>query len=147
MIRSYVILPLFACFFWLGSSQYSKGSTQCKHVSFISFFSDPILNLTLHSFFIVYLLHPDKRTYEENAETLLGQIQSNPDVNLLFYPEREYISSDSYVYEYPESANYRLGLLIDPCRYNAYNCCMNVFGSPEYPKLLISGVDQNRVFK
>lgn len=84
---------------------------------------------------------------QENTEELKGQIQSHPDVNLLFYPEREYISSKYYIFDYPESANYRIGILVDPCRFNAYNCCMNVFGQPEYPALLTSNLEAERSFK
>lgn len=82
-----------------------------------------------------------------NTAELQGQIQSHPDVNLKYYPEREYINTKFYKYDYPESANYRIGILLDPCRFNAYNCCMNVFGQPEYPSLLSSNMEAERVFK
>lgn len=89
----------------------------------------------------------DKQTLQANTEKLQGQIQSHPDVNLMFYPEREYISNKFYVYDYPESANFRIGILIDPCRFNPYNCCINVFGQPEYPALLSANLEQERSFK
>ena len=44
-----------------------------------------------------------------NTEELQGQIQSHPDVNLLFYPGRKYINTKFYKFDFPESANYRLG--------------------------------------
>lgn len=84
---------------------------------------------------------------EEGVETLVGEVQSHPDVNLFFYPDRALLSANSYVYDYPISADYRIGILIDPCRYNSYNCCMNVYGMPEYRALLSSGLESERVFK
>eukprot|EP00981_Chlorochromonas_danica_P010795 scaffold3414_cov183-Ochromonas_danica.AAC.1 len=84
---------------------------------------------------------------ETNTEALIEEIESHPDVNLLFFPERAYIYTKTYYYEYPLSSNYRIGLLLDPCRTNAYNCCMNVFGQPEYPALLKSGLESERVYQ
>ena len=40
-----------------------------------------------------------------------------------------------------------MNILIDPCRYNSYNCCMNTFGSAEYPALLQPGLEADRVFQ
>lgn len=89
----------------------------------------------------------DLQTLAAGKEELIGEIQSHPDVNLMYYPERGLISADSYVYDYPLSADYRIGILIDPCRYNSYNCCMNVYGSAEYHALLTSGLEAERNFK
>ena len=36
---------------------------------------------------------------------------------------------------------------MDPCRFNSYNCCMNVYGSAEYHALLRSGLEVERVYK
>lgn len=82
-----------------------------------------------------------------NKENLVGELQSHPDVTAIFYPENLMINNDYYVENYPESANFRIGILMDPCRYNAYNCCMNTFGSPEYPTLLKSNLEQERAYK
>jgi hypothetical protein len=82
-----------------------------------------------------------------NTENLEEVVRSNPDVIELFYPEKKYIYNDYYVESMPESATYRIGIILDPCRYNTYNCCMNVFGTPEYPALLKSNLEQERVFK
>eukprot|EP01034_Spumella_vulgaris_P029738 gene29738-36833_t len=82
-----------------------------------------------------------------NEITLTEEIKSHPDTNLFFYPERALASDATYVFNYPLSADFRIGLLIDPCRHNVYNCCMNVFGTPEYPALLKSNLEQDRVYK
>eukprot|EP01031_Cornospumella_fuschlensis_P023227 gene23227-28213_t len=68
-----------------------------------------------------------------NTEELQGQIQSHPDVNLLFYPGRKYINTKFYKFDFPESANYRLGVLIDPCRMNKYNCWLEQERIAKYP--------------
>jgi hypothetical protein len=57
------------------------------------------------------------------------------------------LDNNKYVFDFPLSAKYRIGILIDPCRFNAYNCCMNVYGTPEYPALLQSGLEAERAFK
>jgi len=75
------------------------------------------------------------------------QIKTHPDVNFLFNPESVLIYTDNYVFDFPLSAKYRIGILIDPCRFNSYNCCVNVFGSPEYPALLTSGLESERAYK
>ncbi len=82
-----------------------------------------------------------------NVADLKAQIESSTDTNLFFYPERALISADSYYFDYPLSADYRIGILTDPCRFNSYNCCQNVFGTPEYPALLKSNLEQDRVNK
>ncbi len=82
-----------------------------------------------------------------NTETLKTEVQMNPDVIDIFYPDNKLIPNDYYVDDLPESANYRIGMLLDPCRYNSYNCCMNVFGTAEYPALLKSNLEQDRAFK
>lgn len=89
----------------------------------------------------------DLQTLERNTESLVEEVTSHPDVNLLLHPKRALLENDFYLFEYPQSAKYRIGLIVDPCRFNAYNCCINVFGSPEYPALLRSNLEQDRAFK
>lgn len=78
------------------------------------------------------------QTMAANKITLTEQVESHPDTNLLFFPDRALLPDDSYNFNYPLSADYRIGILIDPCRFNAYNCCLNTFGTAEYPALLKS---------
>jgi hypothetical protein len=82
-----------------------------------------------------------------NEILLAEDIKSHPDTNLFFNPDRALMSDANYVFDYPLSAQYRIGILIDPCRFNSYNCCMNVFGTPEYPALLKSSLEQEREYK
>lgn len=65
----------------------------------------------------------------------------------VFDPKSLYIKSDFYKEDYPLSQYYRIRILMDPCRYNAYNCCMSVFGAPEYPALLSPNLEPERVVK
>ena len=39
----------------------------------------------------------------------------------------------TYTENFPLPQNYKIYIFMDPCRSNAYNCCMNVFGEAEYP--------------
>lgn len=81
------------------------------------------------------------------TKLLIGQLQSHPDLIYEYFPDKQFINNDFYVYDYPIASKYRIGVLVDPCRYNNYNCCMNVFGTPEYPALLQPGLEQERVYK
>lgn len=84
---------------------------------------------------------------EENEAALLEQIELHPDTELYFRPLNQQLNADAYEFVYPLSSEYRIGLLMDPCRYNSPDCCMNIYGSPEYHALLSSGLQQERVFK
>lgn len=88
-----------------------------------------------------------QETMSANTLSLIEQIESNPDTNLLFFPDRKYAYNNYYIFDYPTSSEYVVGLIVDPCRSNPYDCCMNVFGSPEYPALLNSGLQPERVFQ
>ena len=50
-----------------------------------------------------------------------------------------------YSFDYPTTDKYIIGMLIDPCRLNSYNCCINVFGTAEYPVLIASKLESERV--
>lgn len=88
-----------------------------------------------------------EQTIAAEVAKLQEQIRSHSDVDFFFNPESVLLDTDTYVFDYPVSANYRIGIIIDPCRFNAYNCCINVFGSPEYPALLTSNLEAERIFK
>jgi hypothetical protein len=78
---------------------------------------------------------------------LESEIKLHPDVEFYFDPESVLLHTDTYVFDYPVSANYRIGIIVDPCRYNSYDCCMNVFGSPEYAALLTSDLEDERLYR
>ena len=59
-----------------------------------------------------------------------------------FYPDGNYVEGYSFIF--PLSTDYRIYMLIDPCRYHNYSCCMNSFGSAEYPSMRITGHEQER---
>ena len=89
----------------------------------------------------------DEQTLAEEVDLLKDKIETHPDVEFYFNPNSALLYTDNYVFNFPLSAKYRIGILIDPCRFNAFNCCMNVFGTPEYPALLQSGLEAERAFK
>ena len=92
-------------------------------------------------------IYTDTQTLAAEVQALNAQIEEHPDVNFLFNPDSVLLDTNQYVFYYPLSAKYRIGMLIDPCRYNSYNCCVNVFGSPEYPALLTSNLEPERAFQ
>ena len=54
------------------------------------------------------------------------------DVEDFFYPARGFFDRDQYRFEVPHPQKYAIGLIVDPCRGNAFDCCMGRFGSPVY---------------
>jgi hypothetical protein len=89
-----------------------------------------------------------KQAVKQQSANLYETVTTNPDVNLYFNPQNAYIYTNNYIFDYPNPEQYRISLLIDPCRFTGRpDCCMNVFGSPEYPKLKISPWEAERNFK
>lgn len=88
-----------------------------------------------------------REVFADGVAQLREQIQSHPDTNLYFFPDRAGPSKDNYTFDYPDPADYRIGINIDPCRFNSYDCCLNAFGSTEYPSLITSGLEQERFFR
>ncbi|CAM9598837.1 unnamed protein product [Scytosiphon promiscuus] len=97
--------------------------------------------------FFVLLLHaaaaqynPDTPLYEENmgkAEAdLIASLEGGEYVEDVFYPERQYGDTDTFVFEFPDSSEYTIGIIVDPCKGNSYDCCHRFYGSPEYPMLV-----------
>jgi hypothetical protein len=81
------------------------------------------------------------------VQELRDEIETHPDVNFYYNPSSVLLDNNKYVFSYPLSAKYRIGIIVDPCRFNNYNCCMNVFGAPEYPSLLQSGLEAERAYQ
>jgi hypothetical protein len=67
-----------------------------------------------------------------NKDTLLEELSSLPDTNFYFHPSRAYPFSDGYSFDFPSVDDFRIGIIVDPCKYNSPDCCMNTFGTPEY---------------
>jgi hypothetical protein len=82
-----------------------------------------------------------------NTETLVEALERHPDVNVLYNPMSIYNNTNFYIFSYPTSTEYVLGINFDPCRGNSYDCCMNVFGTAEYPALLKPNLQSERVYK
>jgi len=81
---------------------------------------------------------------QSGRESLAKQVEKHPDVNLLFNDDSQYIFASNYTFAFPIPEDYRLNMILDPCRYGAYNCCVNVFGTPEYPSLIASTLEAAR---
>ena len=82
-------------------------------------------------------------------EKLLTQdmYDANPELNQFFNPESALLKADEFVFSYPTTEEYNINIIVDPCRGHKryYDCCMNVFGTPEYPALKVAGHTQERV--
>jgi hypothetical protein len=74
-----------------------------------------IILLTLISVYTKSQNLYDAQILEANA--IAQQTSSN-----LFDP------TNSYAFNFPLPQDFRISIFIDPCRFNAYNCCVNVFG-------------------
>lgn len=88
-----------------------------------------------------------KQAWLQGTATLLNEIESNPDVQYIFDPDSALIDNTFYVNNFPLPEEYRISIAIDPCRYLPYNCCMNVFGTPEYTSLIDNGLEAERQVK
>ena len=82
-----------------------------------------------------------------NKANLLEELKSLPDTNYYFYPERARPFTDGYSFDYPYTEDFRVGIIIDPCKYGKYDCCVNTFGTPEYGALKRNGLEEARVMK
>ena len=65
---------------------------------------------------------------KQNMQNLSQFIESNE----YYDTSTAVIDTNKYRFDYPDPTNYRIGIIIDPCRNLSYNCCMNVFGTPVY---------------
>ncbi|CBN75306.1 conserved unknown protein [Ectocarpus siliculosus] len=73
----------------------------------------------------------------EKAEAdLTASLKGGEYVEDVFFPERQYADTDIFVYEYPDSSDYTIGIIVDPCKGNSYDCCDRFYGAPEYPMLI-----------
>ncbi|CAM9623678.1 unnamed protein product, partial [Ectocarpus sp. 13 AM-2016] len=82
----------------------------------------------------------DTLLFEENMEKaeadLTASLKGGDYVEDVFFPERQYADTDIFVYEYPDSSDYTIGIIVDPCKGNSYDCCNRFYGAPEYPMLI-----------
>lgn len=88
-----------------------------------------------------------KLLMKEETLLLYDEVTSNDDVNLYFNPQNALINADNYISDYPDPIFYRINILVDPCKHLNYNCCIDTFGSPEYPSMKINPLEQARVYK
>eukprot|EP01041_Mallomonas_annulata_P013663 gene13663-29047_t len=80
-------------------------------------------------------------------EDLLYEIIRHPDYIKAIYPDGPPIPTTNFIYSYPDHEDYQIGLLIDPCRNLAYNCCIDFYGTPEYLSLKKAGLEKERVVR
>lgn len=80
--------------------------------------------------------------------SLEEDVSSLPDTVNRFHPEKLLLYADNYRTDFPLTENFRIGIIINPCPPPLpYNCCTNVFGTPEYPSLILTGEEAARVVK
>lgn len=58
-----------------------------------------------------------KQAIKKEKQHLYEKITTNPDVNYFFHPENALINNNGYIYDYPNPEQYRISMLIDPCRF------------------------------
>lgn len=106
-------------------------------------------------FFILWIVKIDSQYSEDSPQylelrnaslaVLKQSIREHPDVVLDFYPERAQVYSDDFRFSFPQVEDFRINMLVDPCRgRDDPACCLNVFGTAEYPKLKMDGLEPER---
>jgi hypothetical protein len=103
------------------------------------------------------IVSPQYRSYTDKyAEVMLEEeanlkdevLAGDTDLSTWNDPDSVLLPNDEFIFSFPLSEEYRIGVIVDPCRGHAnYSCCMNVFGSPEYPSLKASTHSQERVLR
>lgn len=88
-----------------------------------------------------------EKMYNEEMNLAEDLLESNSEINYWFRPESALLKRDNYRFDFPLSTVYRINVIIDPCRGLRADCCMNVFGVPEYPSLLRNNLEPERVVK
>eukprot|EP00752_Nemacystus_decipiens_P006299 g5679.t1 len=82
----------------------------------------------------------DTPLFEENMEKgqadLISSLKGGEYVDQVFHPERQYEDTDKFVFDFPDSSDYTIGIIVDPCKGNSYDCCHRFYGAPEYPLLI-----------
>ena len=81
-----------------------------------------------------------------NKANLLAELQSLPET-LPYFPSRAYQYADGWSFDFPYVEEFRVGVIVDPCKHKEADCCMNTFGTPEYGALLRNGLEEGRKFK
>jgi hypothetical protein len=72
-----------------------------------------------HQFQFHFCQYPEdsglyNETYAAGEKILRDEIESNPDVEYILYPEREMIDTNQYYFIEPQNEDYVIGLIIDP---------------------------------
>ena len=52
---------------------------------------------------------------------LQAQIETDPDVELIIHPDRELLYTGTYVFQNPDTEDYRIGILMDPVSFTFTN--------------------------
>jgi hypothetical protein len=111
-----------------------------------------------HNYYVIY--HQDARTsaetpsiaaaerqgqiiaHEESAQQ--EQLKSHYMLEQKYFKERYMLPTKEYRYTIPQ--DYKLGILLDPCKGKGHGCCDGVYGTPEYRLNNSAGAyDANRV--
>lgn len=81
----------------------------------------------------------------QNQDAQQEMLKANPELVMDYTPGIKYENIDQYVFDAPLPTEYAIGLLLDPCKVHlelntdpegkvlgGWDCCINVFGLPEY---------------
>lgn len=85
-----------------------------------------------------FLLNSPKYNFvHDQQEVVLERlIETSPDTIAHFYPELLEIDRNHYRFDFPFEGDYRIGLIVDPCRNQSFDCCLNTYGTPTYEALI-----------
>ncbi|CAN0375993.1 unnamed protein product, partial [Pylaiella littoralis] len=73
---------------------------------------------------------------EKAEEDLTASLKGGEYVEDVFFPDRQHGDTDTFVYDYPDSSDYTIGIIVDPCKGNSYDCCHRFYGAPQYAMLI-----------
>jgi hypothetical protein len=134
--------------FWLVLFQFLKccsGQNLVQHPSIpVELGETARLTEISHNYFVIF--HQDAKTVEQTprvkATELFAQevrdakakqqakLKAHYLVQEQYFPWRSRLSKGSYTYFEPE--DFKVGLIMNPCKGNAYNCCNMRYGMAEY---------------
>lgn len=77
-----------------------------------------------------------KEVMQEEEEKLAESMKDNSYIAEMLAPDTLRINLNRYRFDTPAVTDFRLNIILDPCRGNSPDCCMHSYGTPEYGILI-----------
>jgi len=75
-------------------------------------------------------------TFTEAVEDMVLALENAPDLVGKYFPEKYLLPRDYYELDPSDPANgYTQNVLFDPCRYHAFDCCSDTYGTKEFSRI------------